>query len=250
MKKLLITFLLLISTTCLAESRIKVAVVDTGIYRFMQKMDFMCKDSPKSFIDNDPYDNHGHGSNIVGIIGESLNAKTHCIVSLKFYDTGRQNGQAHLNASIKAMRYILSDIKIRYVNFSMGGSEPSILEKNYIKRMLTRGMTITAAAGNESSNLDTKNGKYYPASYRDEFKNSNFYVIASSLSSSNYGSIVTDTLSGRNIKPDIVGVKAMSGTSQAAAQKMAKILKNVVLIDRRKDDRTKSTSNRRVRACR
>lgn len=197
----------------------------------MQGMEFMCKEKPKSFINKDPYDSHGHGSNIIGIIGRSINPKTHCIVSLKFYHQGVESGEAHLKASIKALKHVIKDKKIRYLNLSMGGPEADGTERLYIKRILIRGVVIVAAAGNEKDNLDTKEGKYYPASYRDSFKFSNFYVVKSLLSNSNYGNIVTDTFSGINVrpKPGILGVRPMSGTSQAAAQKMAEILKNVVL---------------------
>lgn len=232
-----------------AENRIKVAVIDTGIYPHMEKMDFMCKNGVQDFTHTSPYDNHGHGSNIVGIIAEGMNSKTHCIISLKFYDKGQRSGQQMTQSMINAFRYTLLDTKIRYINISGGGPAPSDREKNIVKRILTRGIKLIAAAGNESSNLDTEKGKYYPASYRDELKYPNFYVVKSRHSSSNYGSIVTDTFSGINVKPKISGVQAMTGTSQATAQKTASLLKNVVLYKGSKNAR-KQTSNRRVRACR
>lgn len=241
--------------TAKAENRIKIAVIDTGVYKKMEKLPFMCNEKQVNFTSDVPYDVHGHGSNVAGIIGESLNPKTHCIVSIKFYDE-KSSGVGNFVASNRALSYILRDQKIRYVNLSMGGPSSSEFktlsnqEKSFIKRILIRGITIIAAAGNESSSLDTLKGKYYPASYRDEFKYSNFYVVKSKHSSTNYGSIVTDTFSGINVGPKTLPyVPKMTGSSQATAQKTAQLLKNVVLLYRSKDDR-KQTGDRAVRACR
>lgn len=232
-----------------AENRIKVAVIDTGVYKKMEKLPFMCKQDQINFTSDVNYDVHGHGSNIVGIIGESIDTKTHCIVSIKFYNE-KASGAANLKGSIDALKYVLEDTKIRYVNVSMGGPAPSLLEKSLIKRMLTRGITIVAAAGNERSNLNNPKNKYYPASYRDEFNHSNFCVVKSMHKSTNYGSVVTDTFSGINVGvKSLPYVPVMTGSSQATAQKTAQLLKNVVLLYRSNHDR-KQTSDREVRACR
>lgn len=217
----------------------------------------MCKGKQINFTKMKSYDTHGHGSNIVGIIGESLNPKTHCVLSIKGLDPKANSGDV-MESIFKSYRYVLSDTSIRYLNLSLGGIEFSAIEKNLIKRMLVRGIKVIVAAGNERQDLDKcyirRNrkicNKYYPASYREEFKFDNFYVVKSRASSTNYGKVVTDTFSGVNIGPKYLSyVPKMTGTSQATAQKTAQLLKNVVLIDRSYNDR-KQTSDRKVRACR
>lgn len=207
------------------ETRIKIAVIDTGVHRIMAKEKFMCKDKPVSFADGNPYDYHGHGTNIIGTIGQSINPETHCIVSIDFYSG---NSKTDTKATLDALKYVLTDPAIRYVNMSLGGPGFSNTEKNLIQRILVRGIVLTVAAGNDSSNLDSPNYEYYPALYRKTLKYPNFHVVRSKLPSSNYGSVVTATMSG-DIKPNFFYARRMQGTSQASAQYMAKLIKDVVL---------------------
>ena len=262
MRKLILLLALLSAFSAKSEDRVKIAVIDTGVYRTMEKLPFMCKQKQVNFTNTVNFDTHGHGSNIAGIIGESLNTKTHCILPVKFYSQ-KSSGDVNLENFIKSLQYVIKDIGIRYVNLSMGGPDADIREKNLIKRLLTRGVTVVAAAGNESQNLDSckkvilpqtviiRCNKFYPASYRDDFKYPNFFVVKSQAPSSNYGSVVTDSFRGIKVGPkSLPYVPKMTGTSQAAAQKTAQLLKNVVLLYRSINDRTKQTGDRRIRTCR
>jgi subtilisin family serine protease len=230
MKNLIILLFIFICASVKAvETRTKIAVIDTGVHKQMAKEKFMCENGvlDATGIKN-PYDTHGHGTNIVGIIAEKINPKTHCIVSINFYvhyHSGEQS-QASVN---NALKMVIADPSIRYLNMSLGGEGYSSLEQSYIKRLLIRGVKVVVAAGNEGKNLDTPMYKYYPASHREVLPYPNFYVVASELPSSNKGKVVTDTYSGKNIKPKFWYSLRFSGTSQAAAQKMADILNNVVL---------------------
>lgn len=226
--KIITLFLLTLPLTTFSESRIKVAVIDTGVHVFMANEDFMCDEKPVSYSGNSPYDTHGHGTNIIGIISEGINPKTHCIVSINFYKQ-EASGEQSLKAIVKSLKHVYNDHSIRYLNLSLGGPTPSNVEKLYIKRLLLRGVTIVAAAGNDGQNLDIPRNNYYPASYKETLNYSNFYVVKSLSHTSNYGKIVTDTFSGINVKPKFWYSKRMTGTSQATAQKMSSILKNVVL---------------------
>jgi len=149
-------------------------------------------------------------------------------MSIRFHNP-KHSGEEAVRRTIKALEVVLKDKSIRYLNLSLGGYLSDPKEKKIIRRLLLRGVTITAAAGNEGENLNLPNNKYYPASYRDTIKLPNFHVVGASISDSNYGDIVTDIRSGFNVRPNFPLVKRLSGTSQAAAQKMADIIKNVVL---------------------
>jgi len=228
MKNIILLILFILPLTTFAENRIKIAVIDTGVSHLMSQEKFMCKGKPVSTAHNSPYDDHGHGTNVIGIIGQEIDPKTHCIVSIKFYNKLHSNVQT-VKSTVKALKLVLADRSIRYLNLSLGGGQSYSIEKKYIRRLLIRGVTITAAAGNEGKSLDTEQGKYYPASYRETLKFPNFRVVGSKLPSSNYGKIVTDVRSGDRVKPNFWYARRLSGTSQAAAQKMAEIIRNVVL---------------------
>lgn len=232
---LIFSFSVLAKQNPFKDDRIRIAVIDTGILQHMATMPYMCKDGFKSIPGISPEDKNGHGSNIVGIISKTVNPLTHCVVSINFYS---QHGTAtqKLQNLIQALKMVVSDKRIKYLNLSLGGPVPDTEERIYIKKILDMGIIVVAAAGNNGENLDKKLNTYYPASYRHEFKYNNFYVVGSLLMSTNYGSIVTDILSGTNVDPKIPGVPVLSGTSQAAAQKMQKILKNVVLVSKEKNN--------------
>jgi len=226
--KIIALFLFIIPLTTFSESRIKVAVIDTGVHMLMANEDFMCDEKPVSYSGTSAYDSHGHGTNIIGIISEGLNPKTHCIISINFFNP-KANGEESLQATIKSLKHVYNDHSVRYLNLSLGGAFSSATEKLYIQRLLLRGVTIVAAAGNNGQNLDILHNHYYPASYKETLKYSNFHVVKSLHSTSNYGKIVTDVFPGVNIKPNFWYSRRLTGTSQAAAQKMSSILKNVVL---------------------
>lgn len=222
---------LLLCTSAFADNRTKVVVIDSGVSFKQSIEDYMCKNESKSFVNDSIYDQHGHGTNIISIISKQINPKTHCIISYKVWYPNI-SGISAVNGSIKALKLTSQDLNVRFVNISMEGPQPNNMERFYIKRLLLRGVELTVAAGNGDDNnkaidLD-KNCSAFPACYKKDLKYSNFHVVTASLSSSNYGSIVTDKFFGYR-----VGTPAMSGTSQASAQKMEEILKSVVLSNRR-----------------
>lgn len=228
MKIMLFALLLTISIAS-AEDRVKIAIIDSGVRYSQSTQPYMCKDGITSTVGTSPYDNHGHGSNIISIISPSINPKTHCIHSYKVW-YNNISGTDSINGVVEALRMISMDEKVKYVNISMVGKEPNYRERMLVRLILSKGVTITTSAGNEGANL-TKNCNFFPACYRETIKNNKFYVVKSKLKSSNYGSVITDEYSG-----DKVGTPVMSGTSQASAQKMADILKSVVYSNRRTND--------------
>jgi hypothetical protein len=221
MRKLLLLMFLIYSVKALStDDRIRIVIIDTGISVSQYNSSYVCKDGHKSFVDTDIYDTNGHGTNIISIVSLGINVRTHCIVSYKFYSDSKSNSiEQVINALLSAMR----DDRIKYINMSMEGAGSYIFEKKLIRALLDRGVIITVAAGNKRQDLDIECNTF-PACYKKDLDYENFYVVGSKLTSSNYGKVVTDIFSGRN-----VGSPIMSGTSQASAQKLADILKHVVL---------------------
>ncbi len=214
------------------KKEVVVAVVDTGIdpdhpyFRNNLKV-LKGNSSRKNYgIDfsagadnkNQPYDFHGHGTHIAGII-RSVYPHVKLLI-LKYYNPNA-SGQDNLDATIKALRFAVKS-NVDIINYSGGGPEPSSEEREILKEAERKGILVVAAAGNESSNIDKKQNAFFPASYK--FKNI-ITVTANNqelniLPSSNYGkSSVHLSAPGSRIKAALpksrVGYR--TGTSQATA---------------------------------
>ncbi len=165
-----------------------------------------------------PYDFHGHGTHIAGII-RSVYPHVKLLI-LKYYNPNA-SGQDNLDATIEALRFAVKS-NVDIINYSGGGPEPSSEEREILKEAEKKEILVVAAAGNESSNIDKKQNAFFPASY--QFKNI-ITVTANDqalniLPSSNYGkSSVHLSAPGSRIKAALpksrVGYR--TGTSQATA---------------------------------
>jgi len=148
---------------------VRVAVIDTGIWH-----------SPSSgkihpdlaavykggydFVNNDssPWDDHGHGTHIAGIIA-AANNKVGVVgvaprVSLYALKTLDQFGGGWDSDFIAAIDWSIKH-GIRVVNYSAGGMIASTALENACARARAAGITIVAAAGNDEGPV------LYPAAY-------------------------------------------------------------------------------------
>ncbi len=210
----------------------------------LKKLGFSCRDKSCNGIDDDgngfiddvigwdfvndvplPYDTHGHGSHISGIIGASagngVGSGGVCpgvsIMALKYYDNSGTSFN-NLTNTVRAIKYAVAN-GAHIINYSGGGSEPSFAEKSAIEDARKEGVLFIAAAGNEGKNNIVV--PYYPASYPLD----NIISVASLnrenmlLSSSNYGKNVHIAAPGLLIVSTLPNNKfgSMSGTSQATA---------------------------------
>ncbi len=172
-----------------------------------------------------PYDNHGHGTHISGIVASTANAGlpqgTNCqrvqIMALKYYDNSGA-GFNNLANTVRAIQYAVkagADI----INYSGGGSDPAASERAAIQDAHKKGILFVAAAGNDGHSNDQI--PYYPASYGLD----NIIGVASLnkqnqlLPSSNFGKTVQVAAPGLSILSTLPEGKfgTMSGTSQATA---------------------------------
>lgn len=214
------------------KSDVTVAVIDTGIdpsHPFLKKniyvtagnpgpnnfgMDFS-KDADNK---NTPFDTHGHGTHVAGIVKSVYpDAK---ILTLKYYNPNA-SGQDNLNSTIDALRYAVK-MGVDIINYSGGGPEPSLEELKILKEAEKKQILVVAAAGNEESNIDIKSNAYYPASYGL----SNIIAVTAHdkrtqvLNSSNFGRKSVDiSAPGYRIKSSLPNGRAgyLTGTSQATA---------------------------------
>ena len=156
---------------------IVVAVVDTGIdpaHPLLQtqlytdkgpnkaSLNFFGKDFSKDASDlNKPFDSHGHGTHISGIIASVY--KQVKIITLKYYNPNALE-QDNLNSTVKALEYAV-DLGVDIINYSSGGAGASLEELRVLNRAKEKGILVVAAAGNYGSNIDKTENHYYPASY-------------------------------------------------------------------------------------
>jgi thermitase len=116
--------------------------------------------------DNDPTDDHGHGTNVAGIIvangnnsvgyaGVDWNCK---LMVCKILD---QNNQGFYSAWAEAIYYAV-DNGAHVLNMSVGGSSMSFLLRDAVNYAYSNGVTIVACMMNENNNVT-----FYPAGYQN-----------------------------------------------------------------------------------
>lgn len=172
-----------------------------------------------------PFDTHGHGTHIAGIIGgaaaNGVGTTGVCpnvsLMALKYYDNSG-SGYNNLTNTVRAIEYAVAS-GAQIINYSGGGSEPAPSERAAVELARRKGVLFVAAAGNDGRNNDRI--PYFPASYPLD----NIVAVASVnklnrlLPSSNFGKTVHLAAPGLMILSTLPGGKfgTMSGTSQATA---------------------------------
>lgn len=219
---------------------IRVMVIDTGIDDsnpwLIGRIDHTA--FPKEFKNLEGIDQIGHGTHVSGIIlwggfkmedGYAFpipinpvcsNVK---IISCKYYDPP---SYTNLQNTVYCLR-LAKFLKVDYVNYSSGGSEPSEKELQALEDLRSENIPVFIAAGNESQDLKKK--AYYPASYGlpNETVVGNVNKDGKLMSSSNYGGntvyeVGEDVMS--TLPGDTMRMGKMTGTSQSAPKALNRIL--------------------------
>jgi serine protease len=190
------------------SSGVVVAVVDTGIayenytkrstkkyYRapdlagtvFVAGYDFVESD-------NHPNDDNGHGTHVTGTIAQTTNNGTGCagiafntaIMPVKVLDKNGSGTYADVADGIM----FAANNGAKVINLSLGGSSPSDTLKNAVQYAYEKGVTVIAAAGNDSAETVS-----YPAAY-------DAFVIA--VGATRYDETVSDYSSYYSNTADVV----------------------------------------------
>jgi subtilisin family serine protease len=174
--------------------------------------------------DADPSDDHGHGTNVAGIIGARGNNGTGVTgvawrARLMIVKVLAANGSGSVYDVARGIRYAVAN-GAKIVNLSMAGPDSDPALETAIAEAAAAGVLVVAAAGNAGADLDTRAA--YPASS----PSGNVIAVASTdedgrlAPGSSYGSGTVDiTAPGENIdSTELAGTYGLrSGTSQAAA---------------------------------
>ena len=221
MKRLLIIasciFSILVIAHPLVESRIRIAIIDTGMKSDFEDLSkYMCKFGHYNFVNDnfDTYDHHGHGTNVAWLITRNLDPKKYCLLIYRYYSNSGK-GFDNLTNEIKAFKAAIAH-GASYINLSGGGVDPAPAEEAVIKDALSRNIRIIVAAGNDSHTICAPQ-KYYPACYKTT--STNLYAVGNCkdgvyVESSNRGPDVKQCENGMYQGPERL---KMSGTSQSTA---------------------------------
>jgi subtilisin family serine protease len=231
-----IIFLILVFSFNLNADVLKVAVIDTGLSDKAKNLIPLCKNGHKSFVSNTIEETINHGTHISYTIHEQVKflpvKDKYCQLILKVFDKDQKISP--IEATTLAIEYSIKN-KVKIINYSAGGTLFSKQEREAFKKALDLGIIIVVSAGNNGSILikDSVNetSHYYPAMYDSRI------IVVGNLSSkersisSNYGPLVKHWEVGTNIFGLQMGgvYGPMSGTSQAAAVKTGKIIRNYLL---------------------
>lgn len=145
---------------------VTVAVIDTGVSSNLKDLDKSRLVKGYNFIDRNKNfeDDHGHGSHVAGTIGQDTNNKIGVagiaykakIMPLKVL--GKNGSGTTLNIA-EAIVYA-ADNGANIINLSLGGGMYTKVLKDACDYAVKKGVTIIAAAGNESDGSSA-----YPARY-------------------------------------------------------------------------------------
>ena len=203
---------------------VRVAVIDTGIYVNSGTRDFK-DDTEVHYVSSmsDGVDRHGHGSNCAGIIGAVKNNNFHgfgvasgaTIDSIK----GLHDDGGGSDAEIMEAMKIAAENGANVISMSLGGPGSNDSFQEVCTDIAESGITIIAAAGNESTDEIS-----YPAGYANVIAVASAEKDGTLSDFSNYGDWVDIVACGGSYifseapygaKNDYTGY---AGTSQATPQ--------------------------------
>ena len=207
----------------LGVTDVVVAILDSGISAAHEDFDSARVRAGYDFVndDNDPADDHGHGTHVAGIAAAATDNTTGMagiaqsdILPVKVLDQNLAGTWADVAAGITWAVDNDADV----INLSLGGSSGSQLLVDALDHALANDVLVVASAGNGATS-----NPFYPAYYTHTLAVAATNQSDTRWSLSNYGSWVDLSAPGASIwstdwtsgNPD-TGYTSRSGTSQSA----------------------------------
>lgn len=211
-----------------AKEPIRVGVIDTGLDLSDPRFSgVLCSSGHKDYTGDGMEDTHGHGTHVAGLIMKYAGLSGYCLVILKYY-SNKKSDMENMWAESQAI-YDSVQMKLTIVNYSGGGSSPSMYEREIIDK--SSEVTFIVAAGNNGRNLMEE--PFYPASYGLP----NIIVVGAlnkegidRYKNSNYGPVVNAWEIGEDVVSTYPNGKRvmLSGTSMATAIHTGKIIRGML----------------------
>lgn len=214
---------------------VNVAVLDTGLDKAHDDISaetcYLIADDQEGTISETTTDTAQHGTHVAGIIGATANngvggsgIAPGC--TLTGIAVLTNNGSGTSDQILRGL-YLASGLvpgyayKADIINMSLGGPSYSAVEQEAFTKVYNKGVTVIAAAGNDSSNVP-----HYPAAYDHVISVGALYQNGQKTNFSNYGAGVDLAMPGYAIYSTIPfatdvedgsqdGYYSMNGTSQA-----------------------------------
>ncbi len=196
---------------------LRVAIIDTGFSGPLPVP--LCPSGHRDFSDEGTLkDNYmpRHGSNIAQLIAEEAGSTGYCLIILKIFSQMGLDEQGYY----KALEYAAT-LNVQIVNLSLAGTRLMAPESAALLKLLDKGVTIVAAAGNNSVDFDKYGCHTYPACLDPRI-----IVVGNSGSDhSNHGHAVDLYVDGAN---KLAGGTTLTGTSQSTAIVTGRIIKQAL----------------------
>jgi hypothetical protein len=198
-----------------AGGGVRVAVIDTGIdYRHPEFAGRYIGGYDTANNDDDPFDDHGHGTHVAGIILANANgsgtvgaANTASLIAIKALSA---DGSGYTSDVIAAVDWAMT-LNAQVINFSLGSPHHSRTLESKLNQAASQGIILVAASGNNGGG-----SLLYPAAYGSVIAVGATDANNNLASFSNLGSELTAP--GVSIRSTVPGggYATWSGTSMAA----------------------------------
>ncbi len=181
------------------DGNILVAVIDTGIDYNHPDLKNVYLPYGHDFVnnDNDPMDDHGHGTLCSGVIGAEMNngkgISGTAKVKLMAEKVLNKNGNGYISDLVDAILHA-TDAEAKIISMSLGSVSPSTTLNNACQYAWEHDVLLVAASGNGNSN-----SVLYPAAYPSVIAVGSVNQKDSLSDFSNYGSEQELVAPGENI---------------------------------------------------
>ena len=165
-------------TPALAPRKV-IAVLDTVSDKSVLDKSYMCSHVPRIYriIGKVPKRDHFHSTIVIDLIGERIDTSKYCVISIETLSFDKENMSAYLTG----LRYLKTIDNLVAVNLSIASDPGQQYEKDehtILNDLLSKGVKIIVAAGNNSLELTKKECGVYPACLKARYyhANPNFIV--------------------------------------------------------------------------